>query len=1093
MSRTRFWRSLDELAGDEELLAALHREFPENAAELLDPVSRRRFLELMGASLALAGATACVRQPAERIVPYVRQPEELVPGKPLYYASAAPRFGAAHGILVESHMGRPTKIEGNPVHPASLGATDAVVQAEILSLYDPDRSQVVLRGGRITTWEAFLATFAALISEHERRGGAGFRLLTPAVTSPTLARQLQLLQQRLPEARFHAFDAAGRDNLRRGSLRAFGEYVDTCYRLDRADVIVALDADFLTAMPGSVRYARDFADRRRVRAGRLEMNRLYAFECTPSPTGAMADHRWPVRPSGIEAVARAIGSRLGLAGGAPALPEGIGEAWIDALAEDLRARPGRSLLIAGDAQPPAVHALAHAINAQLGNAGETVVYIDPVAAAPVDQLASLTDLVAAMGAGQVGALGILGCNPVFDAPADLDFTAALASVPVRFHLGLYRDETAEHCHWHVPEAHLLEAWGDLRAWDGTAAVIQPLIEPLYDGHSVHELLAALLGQPERDGYDIVRATWQEAWEAGGLASAGSASADAAPAGAPVAGRTTGAPGVRAAAGPGNDFEAFWKRSIHDGVIPGSEAIPRDAALRADWDLDPGGLPEEGSPAEVAAGRDPGGAAGGSEPAAGQAGGAESAAGQAEGAAVEVLFRPDPTIHDGRHANNGWLQELPKPLTLLTWSNAALLAPATAERLGLANEQNVSIEVAGRSVVAPVWILPGQPDGAVTLHFGYGRRRTGRVGTGTGFDAYPLRTTAGFWDAPGLVRRAGGRTRLATTQHHHSMEGRDLVRVGTLEELRATGGIDVPGGHGHPPGPAESLHPPWSYEGYSWAMQIDLNVCIGCNGCMTACQAENNVPVVGEQQVRAGREMHWLRVDRYWADRLDNPETFFQPLPCMHCENAPCEVVCPVAATVHGDEGLNEMIYNRCVGTRYCANNCPYKVRRFNFLAYADAEGGGVRQLGRNPDVTVRSRGVMEKCTYCVQRINEARITAKNEWRPIRDGEVVPACAQACPTRAISFGDINDPDSEVSRLRAEPLHYGILAELGTRPRTNYLARLRNPNPAIAGDPAAAAVARAADSVEADADAAVARDTDPADTAVAPALADPRGLP
>ena len=938
----RLWRSLEELAETDEFVDMLHREFPENASELTDPVSRRRFLQLMGASLALAGTTACVRQSPERILPYVRQPEELVPGKPLYYASAAPRFGYGHGVLVESHMGRPTKIEGNPDHPASSGATDAVLQAEMLNLYDPDRSQVVLRRGRITTWESFL------------------------------------LLQRFPDARVHRFEPAGRDEVRRGAEIAFRETVDARYRFDRAAVVVSLDADFLTAMPGSVRYARDFADRRRVRADRQEMNRLYAIECTPTPTGATADHRWPVRPSAIDAVAMAIAARLGVEGAAAgALPQGIEPGWIDALADDLRAHAGASIVVAGDHQPASVHALVHAINQQLGNNGSTVELIDP--ADPVAAIAtgSIGELVDDMRSGAVAVLAILGGNPVFDAPADLDFVGAMQSVETRLHLGMYEDETSEHCHWHLPETHFLEAWGDLSAWDGTTAVVQPLIEPLYNGHSMIEVLAVMLGQPERDGYEIVREGWRQAWDNGEV-------------------------------GDGDPtFEEFWQRAVHDGFIPGTRKEPRAEIALASLAL--------GAAQPAAAGT------------------------------IEVVFRPDPAIHDGRFVNNGWLQELPKPLTLLTWDNAALIGPRTAERLGVASEQQVVIELDGRSVTAPVWVMPGQPDDVVTLHFGYGRTKTGRVGTGTGFNAYAIRTSDNMWSAAGATLTAtGGRVRLATTQHHHSMEGRDLVRAGTLEEFRETG--EVGHGHHHEPGPEESLYPPWEYEGYSWGMTVDLNLCIGCNGCMTACQAENNVPVVGKEQVLNSRDMHWLRIDRYYADEIDNPDTYFQPVMCMHCENAPCEVVCPVAATVHGKEGLNEMVYNRCVGTRYCANNCPYKVRRFNFLDYRAADTP-ITKLLQNPDVTVRSRGVMEKCTYCVQRINYARIDAKNEGREIRDGEVTPACAQACPAQAITFGNINDPDSRVSRQREEPLHYGLLSELGTRPRTNYLAKLRNPNPDI----------------------------------------------
>jgi len=986
----RYWRSLEEIAETEEFREYVQREFPANASELLDPVSRRNFLRLMGASLALAGTTACMRQPTERLIPYVRQPEDLVPGKPRYYASAAPRLGYAHGVLVESHMGRPTKIEGNPDHPASLGATDAIVQAEILGLYDPDRSQVVLRDGHIDTWQSFQAALSALMTSLEADGGAGIRLLLPPSTSPTLIDQLGLLRERFPAARVHHFEPAGRDAVRSGALRAFGEAVDVRYHFDRADLVVALDADFLTGMPGSVRYAREFADRRRVRADRRAMSRLYAVECMPTPTGAMADHRRALRPSQIEPVARAIAARLGVAGLIDAAGQGgVGTAevpWLDTMVEELRAAAGSSVVIAGEQQPAAVHALTHAINHHLGNSGQTVTYSDPVGSASADEIASLADLVDDMNAGAVRFLGMLDCNPVYDAPVDLGFAAALDNVDTRLHVGAYVNETTASCQWHVPQAHFLESWGDLRAFDGTASIVQPLIEPLYGGRSLIEVVGVLRGRPDDDPYDVVRSYWQTARGARG--GGGSGETDAA-------------------------FEDLWRRSLRDGIVAGTRFEDRPVELAADWDRAPA------APAAPAAGT------------------------------LELLFRPDPTVHDGRYANNGWLQELPKPITLLTWDNAALLSPATAGRLGLANEDEVSLQRDGRDVRAPVWIVPGHPDEVVTIHLGYGRRQTGRVGRGAGFDAYALRTTAGLWSAAAVdLVPTGGSIPLATTQHHHSMEGREPVRVGTLQEYRSNGAL--PGEPVERPGDEDSLYPPWRYEGDAWGMEIDLNVCMGCNGCMTACQAENNIPVVGKEQVIAGREMHWIRVDRYYTDSLDDPETYFQPVPCMHCENAPCEVVCPVGATVHGDQGLNLMVYNRCVGTRYCSNNCPYKVRRFNFLAFSDADRSPALDLLHNPDVTVRSRGVMEKCTYCLQRINEARIDANKEGRPIADGEIVPACAQSCPTQAITFGNINDPESAVSRLRAEPLHYGLLTELGTRPRTNYLARLRNPSPALATD-------------------------------------------
>ena len=973
-SAREYWRSLEELAETEDFQKYLHREFPEQASEWNDPAGRRKFIKLMAASLALAGIGGCTRQPAETIVPYVRAPEQFVPGKPLYYATALTLGGIATGVLVESHLGRPTKIEGNELHPASLGATDPFAQASILSLYDPDRSQVISEAGRISTWGAFLAAATRALQDQKAKAGRGLRILTGAVTSPTLSAQLQSLLKLYPQARWHQYEPASRDNAKAGSLLAFGQIVETQYRVDRANVILSLESDFLSSGPGCLRYAREFSSRRRLEDHQRGMNRLYVVESTPTNTGSIADHRLPLPAAEIETLARALAGRIGVPGvaGPSSLPRGGVESWIGSVARDLLKNRSDCLVIPGEQQTPGVHGLAHAMNHALGNVGHTVFYTDSVEANPVDQTESLRQLAADMAAGNVEMLVILGGNPVYDAPADFDFARRMDRVPLRIHLGLYEDETSNLCHWHLPEAHALESWSDARAFDGTVSIQQPLIAPLYGGKSAQELLAALSGQPGRSGYDIVREYWKSQE-------------------------------------PGPGFESFWRRSVHDGVMEGTAFRPRNVSLRPDF------------AAQVAA------------PAA------------REGQGLEVVFRTDSTIYDGRFANNGWLQELPKSLTRLTWDNAAMLSPATAQRLGLASEDVVELRLEGRSVRAPVWVLPGQADNTVTVHLGYGRTRSGRVGTGVGFSAYAIRTSTAPWSCHGLeIIKTGDRHRLACTQSHHSMEGRNLVRTSTLDEY--TREPDIIQKMSASPTPSLSLYPGFQYTGYAWGIVIDLNACVGCNSCVVACQAENNVPIVGKEQVSRGREMHWLRIDRYYRGDLDNPETFHQPVLCMHCENAPCEIVCPVAATAHSDEGLNDMVYNRCVGTRYCSNNCPYKVRRFNFLQFND-ETTPVLKLMRNPDVTVRSRGVMEKCTYCVQRINEARITAEKDMRSVRDGEIVTACQAACPTQAIVFGNLNDPASRVARLKASPRNYGLLTELNTRPRTTYLARLRNPNPEL----------------------------------------------
>jgi MoCo/4Fe-4S cofactor protein with predicted Tat translocation signal len=980
-----YWRSLEELAETPEFEEYLHREFPENASEWADPPGRRKFLKVMGASLALAGLTACTKQPPETIVPYVRPPEEFIPGRPLLYATAMTMGGAAVGLLVESHMGRPTKIEGNELHPASLGATDIFAQASILSLYDPDRSQVVKEAGdRITPWSGFLAEVNRRLQVLKPKRGAGLRLLTETVVSPTLAAQIQGLLKEYPEAKWHQFEPATRDCVKFGAKMAFGAMVDTQYRFDQAGVVLSLESDFLSYGPAHVRYARDFASKRQVRHDKKEMNRLYVVESTPSNTGAMADHRLPLRAGEIESLARAVARRLGVAGvdAGDLAVESRCAKWIAAVAGDLEKHRGASIVLAGETQPGEVHAIAHAINVALGNLDRTVICTDPVEANPVDHTESLKELVSDIAGGRVQVLFILGGNPVYNAPADLDFTQQLSKVPFRAHLSLYEDETSYFCQWHIPEAHYLEAWSDTRAYDGTVSIQQPLIAPLYNGKSAHEFIAAIAGQPGRTGYDIVRDYWKTRIPAG-------------------------------------EFESRWRKAVHDGVIEGTALPPRKVSLVKDFAVK-AKAPEKGR---------------------------------------EIIFRTDPSIYDGRFANNGWLQELPKSITRLAWDNAILMHPSTADALGVKDEDVVEVKYHGRAVRGAVWRTPGHPQESLTVFLGYGRQRAGHVGSGAGYDAYSIRPSWAQWFGAGVeVAATGARHALASTQGHWNIEvdqkaeKRHLVRTATLEEYHKD--PNVIHEQGHLPPPSLTLYKDYDYsKGYAWGMAIDLNACTGCNACIVACQAENNIPVVGKDQVIRGREMQWIRVDRYFKgngasaeEMLTNVEIHQQPVPCMHCENAPCEVVCPVAATSHSDEGLNDMTYNRCVGTRYCSNNCPYKVRRFNFLQYVDDETP-VLKLLRNPDVTVRMRGVMEKCTYCVQRINASRITAEKEGRKIRDGEIVTACQQVCPSQAIVFGNINDKSSRVHHWKEDHRNYGLLADLNTRPRTTYLGRLRNPNPEL----------------------------------------------
>jgi molybdopterin-containing oxidoreductase family iron-sulfur binding subunit len=991
--KKRFWRGLDELAETEEYKDFLRHEYPYGAIKEVNTLGRRDVLKLMAASAAFAGLTACTKLPTEKIVPYAQQaPEEFIPGKPLFYATAMPFGGVGTGLLVESHMGRPTKVEGNPGHPASLGAADIFAQASVLGLYDPDRSQVAVRNGRIGSWSAFLTAMDELRLQLIANKGAGFRLLTETVTSPALAEQIHSLLAQFPSAKWHQFEPCGRDAAREGSRLAFGEYVSTVYRFDQADVVLSLDSDFLSSGPGSLRYAHDFAGKRRISDPQSTMNRLYVVESTPSATGAMADHRLPLRASDVEAFACAVAEGLGVKAlsGAPSKVSNLPSDWVPALIRDLQQLRGASLVVAGDQQPPVVHALAHAMNEALGNVGKTVYYTAPIEANPVNQLQSLRELVSEIEAGQVDVLVMLGGNPVFTAPADAQFREKLLEVGLRIHLGQHEDETAEFCHWHIPEAHYLESWGDVRAFDGTVSVIQPLIAPLYEGKSPHELLSVLLGQAGRQAHAVLQDYWK---------------------------RQT----------PGANFETTWKSWLNEGVVAGTALPPKAVKLVPDFQarLSP-----------------------------------NAAAGHSQSRGLEIIFRPDPAIWDGRFANNGWLQELPKPLTKLTWDNAAMLSLATAERLGVKNGEMVKLRFEGREVQAPIWVMPGHADESVTVHLGHGRREAGKVGSGIGFNAYAIRPSSAPWFGSGLeIAKTGDQYSLATTQHHHIITGqnqkkeeeesvaaarRDLVRVAAIEEFRKN--PDFAKDSEEQTTHAPSLYPGFKDEGYSWGMAIDLNSCTGCNACVVACQSENNIPVVGKEQVARGREMHWIRVDTYFRGALENPETYHEIVLCMQCENAPCESVCPVGATVHSPEGLNEMVYNRCVGTRYCSNNCPYKVRRFNFKLFQDWTTPSLVPM-RNPNVTVRSRGVMEKCTYCIQRINARKIEAEEQNREVRDGEILTACQQTCPTQAIVFGNIKDPNSRVSKLRAQSRNYTLLTDLNTRPRTTYLARLRNPNPEI----------------------------------------------
>jgi molybdopterin-containing oxidoreductase family iron-sulfur binding subunit len=941
-------------------------EFAHGASAWPEDLSRREFLRLAGATLALAGFNSCTKQPLERIVPYVEQPEIVIPGKPLRFATATQYGGFGQGLLVTGYEGRPTKVEGNPTHPASLGATTVWAQADVLDLYDPDRAQTVTTGGAIKTAGDFWDALNLAIEPLRSNGGAAFRILTEPISSPTLLGQLAHVLQSFSAARWCIWDPLNRDNVGDGEL--------IC-DFSKAKVIVALDSDFLYTHPYALRYARDFATGRHVvEPDGARMNRFYAAEPTPTITGSNADHRIAVAAGDILPLAQRIAADIGMGGAAPANVEN--EDWIKAVVRDLQANRGQSVLIAGETQPPELHALVAQMNAAFGNIGQTVSPA-PALSLPGNGIA-FRELVEEMHRGAVELLIVFGGNPRYDAPADFNFADAFDKVKLRVHHSVDFNETSRHSHWHVPATHFLESWSDTRAFDGSIAIVQPLIEPMYAGVSAHEILEAITERSPRPAYEIVRSHWS---------------------------------GQQ----PAPDFEAKWRKALSDGVLsgliapginftPSTENAQRSAPINRE-----------------------------------QAPNAQHSTSN-----VEVLFRPDVSVRDGRYANNAWLQELPRRFSALTWDNAALISPQLAKNADLENGDIVELTFRGRKLRAPVWVQPGQAKNSVTLPLGYGREVVGRVGREIGFNAYVLRTSDAFWFGDGVtIRKTGERHFLVSTQHHHDVQGRGILHDGTLAGFLADPHYAQE--REQIPPLDETLYPPdeHPYKGYKWGMVVDLNVCIGCHACTIACQAENNIPVVGKQQVAVHREMHWIRVNTFYSGSEENPKITHQPVPCMHCENAPCELVCPVAATVHDNEGLNLQIYNRCVGTRYCSNNCPYKVRRFNFLEY-NSNLSPSEKLVKNPDVTVRSRGVMEKCTYCIQRINASRITAELDQRKIRDGEIVPACAQVCPVEAITFGDMNDPRSRLMRLKRSPLNYWMLGELNTQPRTSYLAKLRNVN-------------------------------------------------
>jgi MoCo/4Fe-4S cofactor protein with predicted Tat translocation signal len=1017
MSGKQYWRTVDELADTPEFQDALQREFPQHSSEWVDSVSRRGFMKLMGASIALAGLTGCTKQPDEPIYPYIKQPEDLILGKPVYFATAHPFPMGSVPLLVKTEAYRPIKLAGNPDHPLIHGTTDAYTQGTLLGLYDPDRSQRVLYRGETRDYINFVADFTAMLESKAASGGQGLYFLSGTVTSPTLAAQWKNASAKYPNAKWLQYEPVNRDSARRASKQAFGDYYDAQYKLDQADVIVALDADFLSGLwhPGFLKLAADYAERRSLKSG-VPMNRLYSVESTPSTTGYKAEHRLRMRASQMEAFAAALAAAVGV--GTASSP-GVNwtdeqTAYLNAVAKDLKANGGKSVVIPGEQASTGVHLAAIAINQTLGNVGKTVVYAETVNPMPSVQIDDMRELVADLNAGKVDWLVILDTNPVYDAPPDLNFQKALGHAKTVAHLGLYVDETGQNADWHINGTHYLENWSDVRAYDGTVSIVQPMISPLYNGHSAHHIVQLMLLDPNMSPNAAVQLTWAD---------------------------VTGDKNVDQNGDLHNGLAPGWRKALHDGWIANTAFAPKTVSAK-NTAFQPAAVPET--------------------------------------SAMEVIFRPDPTIYDGRYANLGWMQELPKPLSNLSWDNAALMSINTLAKLNAIESDVVEIDYQGRKIKASAMVLPGHPDQSITIYLGYGRRSSGRVGTGPGFDAFPIRLADSPLFVSGVsVKKTGETYECASTKSHyidhrdlfarkygfvqeakdakpdttpHSLEGREaeqrgIIRFATLEEFKQNPNFAAAEPDFNPPPKGTTLFPIWDYsKGYQWALSIDLNSCVGCNACIVSCYAENNLAVVGKHQVQVGRDMQWIRIDTYYEGDLDKPKAYFQPMTCQMCENAPCEQVCPVGATVHSPEGLNLMLYQRCVGTRYCSNNCPYKVRRFNWLLFSDYTTPQYK-LMRNPDVSVRSRGVMEKCTYCVQRISAAKIRADKENRTVRDGEIVTACQEACPTQAITFGNINDKNSRVSKIKAQERNYTVLADLNTRPRTSYIAGVVNPNPEL----------------------------------------------
>jgi len=977
-----YWQSLKELTGH----ANIQETIQSQEIEKSKGVSRREFLGLMGASLALAGLASC-RRPVEKIIPYVIAPEEIIPGIPNFYATSMQRGLDAIGLVIENHEGRPTKIEGNKKHPSSLGKTDSFTQAEILNLYDPDRAKKITHNGSQSNLDEFLTAWSEIYDRYTETGGDGLAVISELNNSPTFVHLKKDFHRLFPNAKWVNHEPISSSNILNGIKLASADNLLPIYHLEKANVILALDSDFLMLESDSIRNSIGFADKRRVNTELDDMNRLYVAESSLSVTGAMADHRAIVRSSDMGVFALAIATELNNHGVAVAsIPpvetkQNFDKKFIKEVVVDLIKHRGKSLITVGRSQPAAIHVLSHSINSALGNIGKTVTFhsINPDLFSNTISLNELTK-------NPPSALIMIGTNPVYSAPQHIDFESILNKADTSIQLSYHFDETAQHVNWHINQTHFLEEWNDTQAADGTLALTQPQIQPLFNGISNIEFLELLNSKNIVNGYDLVQNTWKNILK--------------------------------------NNFIKAWEKVLHDGVHISTSS----SSNLINININNSNIAAELNKMSTVTNDD-----------------------------IELVLKPSAATFDGSFANNGWMQELPNPISKLTWDNAALMSYGTAVKLGVKNQDVVKISNGNNYILLPVWILPGQADNSITVELGYGRTKVGRVGNNVGQNAYKLINANGNLNLTNIhVEKIGATYPLACTQDSHGMNNDNLandaiqkrlpilIRETTLEDYKHHPEFAKHGVH-HPP--LVSLWEEHEYtESPQWGMTIDLNVCTGCNACTTACQSENNIPVVGKQEVRMGREMHWIRLDRYFTGEPDNPDVAVQPVACQHCEMAPCEQVCPVAATTHSEDGLNGMTYNRCVGTRYCANNCPYKVRRFNFFNYTK-DIPEIVQMAHNPDVSVRFRGVMEKCSYCVQRVNSAKIKAKNESRDINDSEIVSACQQVCPTNAITFGNILDPKSKVSKARKNNRNYALLGEMNLKPRTLYQAKLRNPNPKL----------------------------------------------